>query len=841
MSSSPQPRPVVDLEQMAHAKFGPLSQAEIRLLESATRGEIAYCGPSDRDNDPANDPAASLDWDAERSIRAEIVRWLAVDRNLRERIDSRGVRVHAARITGKLELSHIEVPYPISLVLCGLGEEADLQFITIPFLDFTGTHLSWLNLDHATVKGDLTLRGLHSSGLIQLCGARIDGNLECEGGSFQNPAQPDALWTGVAMDATNAKVGGAVLLREGFLAEGAVRLFGASVGESLDCHQGIFHNATQKNVETSGIALEATNANVTGSVFLDRGFSAEGVVRLFGAQIGGSLVCTEGKFKNKADEEIAGSGIALEATDLSVGRVVLLRDGFTADGAVHLYGARIGGNLECQGAQFRNPVQPNVAGSGVALEATSLRVDGIVSLREKFVAEGLVQMYGAVIGGSFDCEGGTFRNPQLPDAAESGVALNLEGARITGTVRLCGEFTAQGQVSLYGAQIGRVLDCEGGKFCNPPTAEIRDGGVALDAESIQVGEGLRLRRSNVQGAVRLFAAEIGGNLECDGARFKNPSIAKIAKSGIALDAESAKITGNAYLRDKFEAEGNVRLYGTQITGDLECEQGAFESLDLTNASVRSILDDEKSWPPGGKLLLDGFKYDSIGYGPNSAKERLGWLARQTAFTRQPYRQLASVLKQAGDDEGWRCVCIEMERKAWSAERPVVDHARRQRWIQDGRRWTQRSLRRTGSWLLRVTIGYGYAPLRVLGWLLALVALGGMFYHWGYMGGNIVPADKDAYDNFRKHKPLPDNYQVFSSFLYSLENSFPLVKFGVQDKWVPQQGNSTAGPQPGGRLTPALSMIASPQFLQTFRWIQICLGWGIATLFAVGVTGVVRSD
>src|SRR5438445_2015933 len=228
-------------------------------------------------------------------------------------------------------------------------------------------------------------------------------------------------------------------------------------------------------------------------------------------------------------------------------------------------------------------------------------------------------------------------------------------------------------------------------------------------------------------------------------------------------AEGTKVTGAVLLCNRFAAEGVVRLYGTRIGGNLECQLGTFETLDLTNVSAGAILDDEGSWPESGKLFLDGFAYGRISHGPVNATKRLGWLARQASFKRHPYRQLAKVLKEAGDDRGWRQVCAEMERRTW-----------------ERRSWIVRPV----SYLLRGTIGYGYSSMRALWWLLALVIVGSVVCWRGYEAGSIVPTSKDAYDSFAAHKTLPAYYDAFHALPYSLENSFPLIKFGVQDKWAP---------------------------------------------------------
>jgi hypothetical protein len=55
-----------------------------------------------------------------------------------------------------------------------------------------------------------------------------------------------------------------------------------------------------------------------------------------------------------------------------------LRNGFAAKGQVRLYGAEIGGNLDCTDGKFKNPTQLGSVGSGIALEAAIAKVAGAV-------------------------------------------------------------------------------------------------------------------------------------------------------------------------------------------------------------------------------------------------------------------------------------------------------------------------------------------------------------------------------------------------------------------------------------------------------------------------------
>jgi len=70
----------------------------------------------------------------------------------------------------------------------------------------------------------------------------------------------------------------------------------------------------------------------------------------------------------------------------------------------------------------------------------------MVFLDKGFSAEGEVSLVGAQIGGNLDCEKGSF-------IQEQGKALFANGLKVEGNVLLWGGFKAKGQVSLVGARI----------------------------------------------------------------------------------------------------------------------------------------------------------------------------------------------------------------------------------------------------------------------------------------------------------------------------------------------------------------------------------------------------
>jgi hypothetical protein len=282
------------------------------------------------------------------------------------------------------------------------------------------------------------------------------------------------------------------------------------------------------------------------------GHTSAGAVSLTGAQIRGGLDCEGAALRSDC-------GPALLAYGLEVGQDVYLSRGFTAvgagaNGAVNLAGAHIGGSLECDEAKLRND-------SGPALNAPSLEVGQRVFLHNGFTATGAgkggaVRLAGARIGGSLYCDGAELRN-------DSGLALLADGLQV-GQDMQCDRLTADGGIEL-GGHIGRLLSFEGATLNNP-------GGFALSSDGLRVDGAMFCRNGfTARGEVRLPAARIGGRLYFDGAKLSNPG-------GWALVASRLTVGQDMYCRKRgvpgheqpFLVEGSVILVGAHIGGNLEC-------------------------------------------------------------------------------------------------------------------------------------------------------------------------------------------------------------------------------------------------------------------------------
>jgi hypothetical protein len=99
-----------------------------------------------------------------------------------------------------------------------------------------------------------------------------------------------------------------------------------------------------------------------------------------------------------------------------------------------------------------------------------------------------------------------------------------------------------------------------------------------------------------------------------------------------------------------------------------------------------------------------------------------------------------------------------------------------------------------NWVLRVTIGYGQKSARVFGCLAIPTLVGRVLFGCGYLGGAMVPNQKEAYEAFEQKGYPPDYYPQFKPLIYSFEHCFPLVNLGVTDHRAPNFGSATKVPR-----------------------------------------------
>jgi hypothetical protein len=298
--------------------------AELKLLEACAEGKF-----------PSIPSARPTKQTLHNFVRTDFLRFLMLGGDENAPIHEQGVQLRGAWIDGELlDLEGALLPHDVALNHCRINCKIALIAARTRRIDLDGSQISELSGDGIKIKGDLFLRkDFTAQGAVKLTGAKIDGDLDCRGGTFKNASTS-------ALSFDRAEINGNVFLNNGFVAEGDVHLVGAKIAGDLDCNGGIFR-------KTTDAALDFSRAEIGGDVFLRNKFDANGMVRSKDAKIGGNLDCSNGSFKNP-------NGHALFFESAKIGGAVLLGYGFSADGEVNLSNAKIGCHFDCRDGTFND-------------------------------------------------------------------------------------------------------------------------------------------------------------------------------------------------------------------------------------------------------------------------------------------------------------------------------------------------------------------------------------------------------------------------------------------------------------------------------------------------------
>ncbi|GAA0321580.1 hypothetical protein NE235_18825 [Actinoallomurus spadix] len=608
----------------------------------------------------------------------------------------------------------------------------------------------------------LRLRGARVTGRLDLMGASVEYALVCEGCHFEEPLRfveastRTVRITGSRLPAFNGarlRLDGILNLQQSRIERG-VRLDRAKVtGE-------VFLRGATVGADDAGVALAADGMTVDGNVECDEGFTADGAVRLRGARLTGSMSLIRARLS-------CPGGRALDGSNLTIDGWLAVRAA-TVTGRFGLQNARIAGWIDLAAARLSNP-------GGDAFTAGGLAVDGGVWCHRGFSAEGAVRLVGARLGGNLTLTGARLDTP-------GGTALNV--ARASMADLDADGLTARGVVIMAGAEIARRVTLRDARLGDGPDD------TALDADGVTTGT-LVMRGLEARGAVLIRTARISGRMTLADAR--------LSASGIALRLSRTEIGADVFCH-RMTVEGRVKLTGARIGRELILDRVRFVppgdgvaldartitvgeltltgpvegAVQLDHARVGVLRDDPDHWPSA--LSLDGFTYDALE--PRlSAAERLTWLSRDPGgCPPQPYEQLAAFYARIGQPGQARRVLYAREL-----------HQRR----------TMSRVGRVWSFLQDAAVGYGYRSWRAVAWLALLLMVGSVVY------GFAPPAPLKA-----------GEAPHFNPVMYTLDLLLPIVDLGQQNAFNP------AGAQ------------------QWFSYILVAAGWVLATTIAAGAARVI---
>ncbi len=322
--------------------FVPLKPAEQKLLAMASTGKQCSFGRT-RPEAPTGDTL----------IRADFLRFLALGRDAAAAVHEAGLKIQGAYIDGSVNLNGATKVRPLWIVDSNITGEFSFADAETKVVSLDRTAVSSIRGDGVMIDGSLLLRGTIIDGSLQLFGAEIMGSLSCSGGRIEG-----RRWRSqrLAADLITMTIGGNVELRNGFVANGLILFDYFEIGGTFNCSEGTFlsgFDAEAKQTyrwDAAIRALKCHRLNLNGSLYL-RDCKSEGEISFSGAQIGGDIDCRDGHFR------CAGNGdtTALRFTRIVANGNVYLSDGFDARGKVQFNGARVRGNIDCQGGTFSVP------------------------------------------------------------------------------------------------------------------------------------------------------------------------------------------------------------------------------------------------------------------------------------------------------------------------------------------------------------------------------------------------------------------------------------------------------------------------------------------------------
>jgi len=657
------------------------------------------------------------------------------------------------------------------------------------------------------------------SGMLTLCGATLVNDTGPALVADLLTAQGDVLMT---WDASNGKpfkatAGGA---------EGTVRLRGANISGQL---------SLEKAQITSRLSASGTPAS-TAKTMVPVGDASParsaGAACMTGAVVGSDLVLCGAIL---ADD----NGPALMADYLTVkGDAFGCEEpgqGFTATGAgdlgvVCIGGATITGQLSLRGTTLTNSGSALTNSSGPALMADSATIQGAAFLDQGFTATGTgrlgaVRLVEAKVSGMLTLCGATLVNDTGPALvadlltaqhhllmtwdASNGKPFKATAGGAEGTVRLRGA-NISGQLSLEKAQITSRVSASGTPASTAKTM-------------VPVGDASPARSA---GAVCMTGAVVGSDLVLCGAILADDN-------GPALMADSVTIQGAACLDQSFTALGTdkelaaVQLADASIAKELRCRgrtinwhpDGQALALSLALAKVGTLVYDpgfarKVGGEAHGLMDWDGLTYTGLPRLPkeqehqNKKKPENEWISclgkgRTAVYAAQPYQELAAAYQGAGNHDAARRVLI--------AQR---DDARE--------RGRLSFLSKTGQWILKLLIGYGYRSTQALAWLAALfvlTALAAVFYFGPKELIVSVPAPTSG-----QATPTSVVCSVPGRISYAIEVAFPIVSLSSSSEEhcdVPATG--------------------AKSWLLTFGWIVRALAATLVAFYLAGLAGITRNS
>jgi hypothetical protein len=292
----------------------------------------------------------------------------------------------------------------------------------------------------------------------------------------------------------------------------------------------------------------------------------------------------------------------------------------------------------------------------------------------------------------------------------------------------------EGAVRLRGAKIGGEAVFDGAQIVAPED-------FAIDAERLEVRGGVLLRGTKLRGAVSLLGARLGGELDAIGAAIERPG-------GVALEASGLDCRGDVSLRQA-RVEGEIALTGARLGADVDLRGGSFEqpggeAVTLRRATIAGALILRDGATVAGAFSLNGATVGTLVDDPASwpgPGDLLLNHCRYNGFLASPIdaeTRLDWLARQ--DSSRWGEDFWPQPYEQLSQVLGAMGHDEDARKVLMAKERLQRAARRSRAdnrvlrgilwlrdFLVGITVGYGRQPLYAFGWLMLFWTMGAAMF------------------------------------------------------------------------------------------------------------------
>lgn len=190
-------------------------------------------------------------WGAMHEIRASVIRSILCGNLVAPSdVDPRGMMIRGAKISGRLDLAHLECAYPLELTAC-----------VLPLgLDAVSASFVRINLEQCVVGTSLTTQHVDAvQGAVRLVGAMVGGQLSLNDAVLSNPAGPALSVDGLAVSGNIFPYGSFQASGRG--GYGAVSLAGKKVGYLHVSDKEVLKSSKQCQWVVDGLAYRGYPTN----------------------------------------------------------------------------------------------------------------------------------------------------------------------------------------------------------------------------------------------------------------------------------------------------------------------------------------------------------------------------------------------------------------------------------------------------------------------------------------------------------------------------------------------------------------------------------------------------